>query len=122
MSPALARVLAKIRDAAIPSFEGVELTSADVQDRAFGERPLHIVAIWGDVESARILIEEGATIDVSGEHGCTALHEAALQEHIEVVKLLLSKGADPKNKSDIGDFYEIAARSDNPELRTLVSS
>lgn len=122
MSPALASVLEKIREADLSSFAGVELSSADVRDRGFGETLLHVVAIWGDVDSARILIEEGATIDVPGEHGCTPLHEAALQGHVEVVKLLLSKGADPKRKSEFGDFLEIAAQSDNPSLRILASS
>lgn len=119
MSPALSKVLNKIREADLPSFAGVELTGPDVRDRGYGESPLHIVAIWGDVDSARVLIEEGATIDVPGEHGCTALHEAAMQGHVEVVKLLLEEGADPKLKSEYGDFYEIAGRSENPMLRAL---
>ena len=122
MSPALAKVLEKIREAELPSFAGVELSGADVRDGGFGVSPLHVVAVWGDVNSARVLIEEGATIDVPGEHACTPLHEAALQGHVDVVKLLLSKGADPKRLSDFGDFFAIAARSDNPALRSFASS
>jgi ankyrin repeat protein len=113
----LSIVLDKIRSADLPAFAGVELSGADVRDRCFGESPLHVVAIWGDVDAARVLIEEGATIDVPGEHGCTALHEAAAQGHVEVVKLHLAKGADPKLKSEFGDFFEIASRSEVPELR-----
>ncbi len=119
MSPALSKVLDKIREADLPSFAGVELTGPNVRDRGYGESPLHIVAIWGDLDSARVLIEEGATIDVPGEHGCTALHEAALQGHVEMVKLLLKEGADPKLKSEYGDFFEIAGRSEDPMLRAL---
>jgi ankyrin repeat protein len=122
VSPALAKVLAKIRDADLPQFAGVELSSADIRGGGFGESPLHVVAIWGDVESACILIEEGAPLDLPGEHGCTPLHEAALLGHVDVVRLLLSKGADPKLKCEYGDFSEIAARSEDPSLRALAMS
>jgi len=119
MSPALAKVFQKIRDAALPSFMGLELTDPNVRTRGFGETPLHIVAIWGDVDSANVLLDEGALIDVPGEEGCTALHEATLQGHAEMVRLLLRRGADKKLKSNFGDFYEIAGRSENPEIRKL---
>jgi len=119
MSPALEQILNKIRDAELPSFAGIEFTGPNVRDRAFGDTPLHVVAIWGDVDAAKILIEAGATIDVPGEHGCTALHEAAMQGHAEVVKLLLSKGADRKIKSNFGSFDDIASTSDDPTIKQL---
>jgi len=99
MSPALASVFDKIRKADIPSFAGIELDGPNVRSRGFGETPLHIVAVWGDLDSARILIQEGACLDVAGEQGCTPLHEAAMQGHVEVVKLLLASGADRNLKS-----------------------
>lgn len=117
MSPALANVLEKIRQADIPGFMDVELSGPNVRTRSFGETPLHVVAIWGDVESARILLDEGAIVDVPGEDGCTPLHEAAMQGHVEMVRLLLERGADKSVKSRFGDFDDIARRSDNPEVR-----
>ena len=120
MSPQLASVLDKIRQADLPFFAGVELSGSNVRDRGFGETPLHVVAVWGDAESSRILIEEGALMDVPGEHGCTPLHEAAIQGHVEVVKLVLGSGADRTRRSEFGNFAEIASRSDNPEIRKLV--
>ena len=60
------------------------------------------VGIFGDVrsllpfgESAEVvaLLEGGAEVNATGEHGCTALHEAAAQGHLAVVKILLAAGA-----------------------------
>jgi uncharacterized protein len=122
MSPALAAVLEKIRGAELPSFADVELTGPNDRSRTFGETPLHVVAVWGDANAARVLLDEGAVIDLPGEHGCTALHEAALHGHIEVVKLLLARGADRKLQGDFGSFSEIAGRSKSPELRKLATT
>jgi len=122
VSPALADVLDKIRQAGLPSFVGVDIVGPNIRSRGFGETPLHVVAVWGDLDSARILIHEGACLDVPGEQGCTPLHEAAMQGHVEVVKLLLASGANRKLKSEFGDFSEIAGMSDNPEIRKLGNS
>jgi ankyrin repeat protein len=119
MSPALANVLEKIRRANLPSFIDVQLNGPNVRTRSFGETPLHVVAIWGDVDSARVLIDEGGVIDVPGEEGCTPLHDATMQGHVEFVKLLLERGADRTIRCAFGNFDDIAKASDNPEIRKL---
>ena len=121
MSPALSKVLEEIRQADLPQFTDVPLDSANVRGGAFGETILHIVAIWGDAAAAGVLIDEGAEIDVQAEQGCTPLHEAALQGHVDVVTLLLSRGADPALRCEFGDFFEIAARSDSEFLRRVAT-
>lgn len=121
MSPELSRVVEKIKRADLPPFAEVALDSANARGGAYGETMLHVVAVWGEADSARVLLDEGADIDVPGEHGCTPLHEAALQGHIDVVTLLLSRGADPSLRSEFGDFFEIAARGDSDALRHLAA-
>jgi ankyrin repeat protein len=117
MNPDLKKVLAKIRDAQLIEFTDVELNGPNVRG-LFGETPLHVVAIWGDVESARILLDAGAEVDVNGEYDHTALQEAIGQGHLEMVKLLVSHGADLKRKNSFGgNAIEDAASSKNKEIR-----
>jgi len=121
MSPALATVLEKIRQADLPEFMDVELTGPNVRTRSFGETPLNVVSVWGEVESAKVLIDEGAILDVPGEEGCTPLHEAAIHGHVDLVKLLLERGVDRSIKSNFGNFDDIAKRSDKAEMRMLAT-
>lgn len=79
MSTALESVLGKIRHAELAQFLDVLLDGPNVRSPVSGETPLHIVAIWGDVDSARVLLDAGAEIDVRGEEDCTPLHEAIMQ-------------------------------------------
>lgn len=121
MSPELSSVIAEIKRADLPQFAGATLNSANARAGAFGETMLHVVAVWGDTNAARVLIDEGAEFDVPGEHGCTPLHEAALQGHTDFVKLLLSRGADPFLRGEFGDFIEIAFQSDSETLRQIAA-
>lgn len=122
MNPALERLLAKVRFADLPQFMDVPLDSAFARGREpFRETLLHVVAIWGDTESAQALLDAGVEIDVPGELGCTALHEAARQGHVDVVRLLLAHGANPRIRSEFGDFWEIAEQRDSLELQKLAA-
>ncbi|MGD0206484.1 MAG: ankyrin repeat domain-containing protein [Verrucomicrobiota bacterium] len=119
MNPDPEKVLAEIRDADLIQFAEVDLNGPNVRG-LLGETPLHIVATWGDVESARILLNAGAEIDVNGEYDHTALHEAIGQGHLEMVKLLVSRGADLKRRNSFGsNAIELAASSKNEEIRKL---
>lgn len=68
--------------------------------KGWADYPLHKVAIWGDVESARILIEHGTDVNAQGEDGDTPLHRA---QWGEMIKLLLAHGADPNIRNRFGD-------------------
>src|SRR5450432_3491612 len=103
MTEDLTTVLARLRVAELPTFEGVVIDGPNVRGRSFGDTPLHIVAIWGDLEAARVLIEAGAEVDARGEHRFTPLHEAVSQGKIEVADFLLKHGANPRLESDMGD-------------------
>lgn len=60
------------------------------------ESPLHIACSRGSASIARILLTQGADANLKGgaPHGKTALHEAALQGHVEIIDILLDFGAD----------------------------
>ena len=121
MNPELQKVLEKIRAAQLTEFTGVDAKLEDPNEKGlFGTTPLHIVAIWGDVEAAQILLEAGAEIDIAAEEDCTALHEAINQGHFEVVKLLVSRGADLKRKCSFGDAIELANLCENEEIKKFV--
>jgi ankyrin repeat protein len=48
----------------------------------------------GDVEALEALLDAGADIDATDEHGQTALMNAARDGHTPVVRLLVERGAD----------------------------
>lgn len=55
--------------------------------------PLHIAALWGRLEAARILVDKGAYLDVQDGYQQTPLHLACLGGHVAIVGLLLDSGA-----------------------------
>lgn len=69
----------------------------------WGNRPIHVAAVHGDVEALCVLLDAGADISAQGEHGYTALHEAAEQGHTDAVRLLVERGAQVAAKNDDGD-------------------
>lgn len=56
---------------------------------------LAVAARTGQAGAVRLLIARGARVRARGEHGSTALHEAAESADTAVVRLLLDRGADP---------------------------
>ncbi|MBV8831008.1 MAG: ankyrin repeat domain-containing protein, partial [Acidobacteriaceae bacterium] len=70
--------------------------------------PLIWAAVCNRVETAEWLIEHGATVDLKATfgglthgQGVTALHMASQSGHLQMVRLLIQKGADPKIKDDL---------------------
>lgn len=120
MTAELETVLEKVRYASLPQFMDVVIDNPFVRCPICGETLLHIVAIWGDIDSARVLLDAGVEIDLLGEDDFTALHEAISQGHFELAKLLLERGADPTKKCAYGDAYELAAKSDNPAFKDIL--
>jgi acyl-CoA-binding protein len=65
---------------------------------------LHWASDLGRADAARALVAAGAPLDARDADGLTALHMAAVCEHIEVLALLLEAGADPAIVDDDGDM------------------
>ncbi len=57
--------------------------------------PLALAAHQGDVETVRVLLDNGADLHARNNHGSTVLHSAASSGHPAVVRLLLARGAEP---------------------------
>ncbi len=87
-----AEVLERYREDTLPEFLGRPLN--DVNERGiFGNTPLHVAAVRGDLAELTALLDGGADINAVGELGYTPLHYAVSQEMLEAAELLLSRGA-----------------------------
>src|SRR5262245_42124717 len=86
------------------------------------EEALWEAARQGDVAAVRKLLDEGVPVDAKSRYGATALSFASHKGQLEVVKLLLERGADP----DVKDrFYgstplSWAAESGSLEIARLL--
>jgi ankyrin repeat protein len=76
----------------------LEMKSIDVEARKGGEEDgwtcLMTAALYGHVDTCRLLIDKGAQVNAKDFYGCTPLHWAAERGHIEIVRLLCDHGAD----------------------------
>ena len=56
----------------------------------------------GHEETAKVLIEAGAALNLQDEDGCTALMEASIWGHIDTIRLLIERGADVNVRGQAG--------------------
>src|SRR3954471_6394483 len=109
------------------SLEELLLAISDVlvlEKRAIGvnevgynnHRPLHVAAVWGDVQAIEMLVAAGAEVDTRGEFHFTPLREAVGQGHVAAARRLLELGASPHARGDWGGTPEELARTKGPEM------
>ncbi len=115
-------VLKRYMDEDLPEF--CELRLVDINQRGnFGNCPIHVASVRGNVLELQALLEEGADIDALGELGNTALHEAVGQGHAAIVKMLLAAGASTSGKNKLGITpKEIAEMKGNREVLELLKT
>ena len=75
--------------------------SPDGQTTAVGL--LHIAAANGQLEMVRVLLKRGASVDLQGSLGTTALMNAAYRGHLSILLFLLHHSANPNLQS--GDSF-----------------
>ena len=67
----------------------------DLGIRPSDDKPLHVAAQNDFIEGAKLLLGQGAVVDIRGEAGETPLIRAVRIRNGEMVKLLMRNGADP---------------------------
>ena len=67
-----------------------------------GEAPLHVASIVGNVNIVEILLEIRCSIDLVSQVGNTALFEAVANDHLDIARMLLAKGADADIENPTG--------------------
>ena len=77
-------------------------TDLDVIEPAGGGTPLIVTTVSGQTAAAKLLIENGASLNATNNDGSTALHTAAFFGHPDTVKLLLEYGAEVNVRNAIG--------------------
>jgi ankyrin repeat protein len=88
----IARFQERMRDSC--DFTDVDL-AADINACSLdGDNALHLAVRDNDLAAARALIDAGIEIDKAGDLGYTPLHNACIWGHVDMVKLLVEKGAD----------------------------
>lgn len=81
---------------------------------------LHLpeIVYWaslGELEQVQHALQQGADANGSDEEGYSALQAAAENDHLDVVKLLMSKGADMEHRSP-HTALELAEMAGNEEV------
>lgn len=86
-------IILRYQDECLPGFITVNLN--DINHHTYDDdQPLHVACTRGSLEEATILVENGADINGIGDMGYTPLHYAVASGNSELIKYLLSKGAD----------------------------
>ncbi|KAL9641803.1 hypothetical protein ABK040_011789 [Willaertia magna] len=78
--------------------------------------PLHLTALYGGVNAAKVLLDLGADIEAEDLNGMTSLHIAMLRGNLNVVKLLLSRGANMFAIDNAGNMPGAYCQDINPDL------
>jgi hypothetical protein len=77
-------------------------TDLNTRNPMSGATPLISATLFGQNETAMLLIEGGADLEAKNNEGATALHVAAFFCRPEIVKALLAKGADRSARNNMG--------------------
>ncbi|MCZ8781594.1 ankyrin repeat domain-containing protein [Escherichia albertii] len=113
-------ILKRYREENLPEFSGVDLMFVN-QLGIFGNAPIHIACVRGDIDEVNTLINGGANINALGEFGNTPLHEVVGQGNIEMTRFLVALGCDLEVKNDFGDTpLDIAKINDRPDIIELL--
>ncbi|KZT05862.1 ankyrin [Laetiporus sulphureus 93-53] len=104
---------------------GNSVSVMDISGHEQSKTTLSRLAISGNVRDIASFLDENPDIDVNAadENGYTSLHLACDRGHVEIVRLLLSRGADPSIK-DADDLpaVELAEISGHQDIVDILNS
>ena len=102
-------------DASLTFFDDIAHKNIDAVKKALDKNPklatatvggdttaLHVACLFDAVDSAKLLIDKGASVTDTTRNGTTPLHSAMWGNDKALVDLLISKGADPNSVDDAG--------------------
>jgi hypothetical protein len=97
--------------------------NVNVKDDVHGSTPLHYAAVNGHVEIARLLLQNGADVNVKSDDGFTPLHDAAFNGHVDILHLLVENGADLEAQDSDGwrALHEAVCNVHLPFIQELIS-
>jgi hypothetical protein len=95
----------------------------NVKNDVSGYSPLHHAAIRGHIEIARLLLQNGAEVNVRSNHGYTPLHSAARNGHVDILHLLVENGANLEAQENTGwrALHSAAYRGNLSFIQELIS-
>lgn len=98
---------------------GMMMPSAPAKDSFVSKtHPLYYAASFGLADIVRIILDTEHDIDINelgGRAHATALHVACYRSHLEVVRILLERGADPDIPNNIGESPMYWANFNDPD-------
>lgn len=80
--------------------------------------PLHDAVVFENLDSIKMLVEHGASLNVGTSSGKTPLHYAALTKNSEIVLYLLNNGTDVSIKDNYGNTASEVSKSS--EIKKLI--
>jgi hypothetical protein len=97
--------------------------NVNVKDDEYGATPLHYAAYNGHVEISRLLLQNGAEVNVKSISGSTPLHYAAYNGHVDILHLLVENGADLEAQNNGGEraLHDAADEGHLPFIQELIS-
>ncbi len=96
-------------------------TNPNVRTFRYRTAPLHEAAAYGRIRIVKLLLENGAYVNIRNEGGETPLHYAACHGHIKAMEILLENGADVHQKgTGCGTPLQWAARNNQINAAKLL--
>jgi uncharacterized protein len=92
----------------------------DINDVSHHSNALIIATIYGYTEIIKILLANGADVNLMSVDGQTPLMWAARNGKIETAKLLIANGADVNKQSGAYNALEVAVVNGNKEIANLL--